>query len=135
MHAVFALLGWAEEYFRLMTLYNRKVQLGLDALSDEVEKRLAALGGKISDQERELLERALEEVSSREQVSPEALVELLRRVSGGADEKARCLEVLLADGARVVKRSSPRLRFSIAALVVLLYLEHLAGGGGGKERK
>ena len=127
MHSAFALLGWGEESFRLMTLFNRNQQLGLDTLTELVEKRLEALAGRITSLERLILRAALDEAADREVSTPEALLALLRQAAGLKAEKAKYLDVLLGDEATVIQSATPRLRFSLTALACYVYLEEKEG--------
>jgi len=126
MHAVFALLGWGEETFRIMTLYNRDAQQGLDALNEEAEKRLPAMSGKMNPDEKILLRRALEELGSGQSGLPKALISLLETIASFPEDKALYIAPLLKNDSRMVKEAPPRLLFVFTTLGALLYLEHFA---------
>ncbi|MBN2289906.1 MAG: MFS transporter [Candidatus Glassbacteria bacterium] len=128
MHAALALLGFAEENFRLMTLYNRDPGQGEDALRDEVEKRLQQAAGKLSRQDRLLVEKTLAGLGRRPGASPAGLVGLLRALAGDTGGKCSCVLPLLEQDARLAAGASTRLRFSMTVMGVLLYLERLAKG-------
>jgi predicted MFS family arabinose efflux permease len=125
MHSVLALLGMAEVNFRLMTLYNRDRSQGEDALRDEVERRLQKFGDKITKQDGLVLKRALAEFDCRSGAPPVALIKLLKILTSFPGRKCECVQPLLADDARLVAGASPRLRYCITVLGVLLFLEEL----------
>jgi len=126
MHAVFALLGWGEETFRIMTLYNRDSQQGLDALNEEAEKKMTALSGKMNPDEKILLRRALEELGSGQSGLPKALISLLETIASFPEDKAHHIAPLLKNNSRMVSEAPPRLLFAFTTLGALLYLEHFA---------
>ncbi|MCE5271707.1 MFS transporter [bacterium] len=123
MHAVFALLGRHEEHFRLMTLYNRSAQQGLDVLAHELEKGLEGLGEKVSAGDAALVRAAMAETAAMNRQAPEQLVRLLQRVNVLGGDKARYIEVLLRDSERPVREAPPRLRFGFMGLAGYLLLE------------
>ncbi|HUU27274.1 MAG TPA: MFS transporter [archaeon] len=123
MHTVFALSGWSEENFRLMTLYNRDPQQGVDALNDEVETKLQAASGKISSRGELLVKRALDALAAAKDTPPEALIGLLNETAGLPTEKAHYLQSLLADNARLAREAPPRLLFALTILGAFIYLE------------
>ncbi len=125
MHAVFALLGRQEEHFRLMTLYNRSAQQGLDVLAHELEKGLDGLGERVSAGDASLVRAAMAETAALSREAPEKLISLLQRVNALGGDKACYLEVLLRDSARIAREAPPRLRFGFMALASYLLLERL----------
>jgi hypothetical protein len=134
MHVVFSLLGWPEQGFRLLSLYNRSAQLGVDTLNDEVDRRLLHQDINIPSGELKVLKGALAEVSSLNHPAPDELVRLLGIAAAQGEGRARCLEVLIEEKAKLVREAPPRLRFSITALTVYLFLEHYGvRWGNGRE--
>ena len=127
MFTVYALLGWGEENFRMMTIYNRNVELGIEALNDEIENKFLHYEKTLRVKDREPLNMALAGIP-RDAEAPEkdseALIELMNLLVPLADgSRLECLKVLLEDEAEAVTKASPRLTFNLTGLVAFLYIE------------
>lgn len=123
MHSVFALLGWAEDNFRLMTLYNRDSVLGIDALLDEVEKRIKSFPTLEGQGRFDLLRSSLAELKASLGDQPSALIKLAESVLDGTGAKGEFLEIFLRNDQILLKQATDRLLFSLSALTAFLSLE------------
>ncbi len=132
MHAVFALLGRQEAHFRLMTLYNRSAQQGLDVLAHELEKGLVELGEAVQEDDAALVRSAMAETAAMTREAPGKLIALLHRVASFSGDKERHLEVLLREDSRLVREAPPRLRFAFMALAGYLLLERFENKNEGQ---
>ena len=116
-----ALLGRLDEHFHLVSLFNRKPQLGLDALEYEWERGMENASGS-AEKLLIAVKSFVMKSSHRGEIEAEGLLELLEQLCASLSERIDNLNVLLADEGRLVKLFSPRLRFSLAAFMILLVL-------------
>ena len=136
MYTVYALLGWGEENFRVMTIYNRNVELGIEALNDEIERKFLHYEKTLELKDKSPLENALAEIplgSDSPVNEPESLIELIRLIVPLVDgSRLECLKALLEDEAEPVFKASPRLLFNLTGMVAFLYIETLCERVPGK---
>ena len=127
MFTVYALLGWGEENFRMMTIYNRNVELGVEALNDEIENKFLHYEKTLEPKDREPLDRALADIPKNAgdvDKAPETLIVLIELLVPLVDgSRLDCLKVLLDDEAETVTKASPRLQFNLTGLIAFLYIE------------
>lgn len=123
LHTVFSLLGWGEENFKLMTLYNRDAELGIDGLDAEVSRAIRELRGKIVEKKTLAAKWAVEELRGGGTDSPDCLVKLFEELAMLGGNKFEFLDVLLKDQQRKVREAPARVRFGYTELACFLYLK------------
>ncbi len=117
LYAVLSLLGWSEEAFRLMTLYNRDHQLGIDALAELAERRMQER--EWSGERRGMVAGVLEELTQNGDGAPERLIGLLGLMAGREDVLAPHARTLLREEAVVLREAPLRMRFGVTILGVM----------------